>query len=213
MPIQMELKVTSGKPIYRGHDHYWSVIKDLGKDNKLFTRHEVALRSNDRDDYSVADYIKRLHAAGFLEMIEQRLQVNRGAGNSVYNVYRLIKRQALAPVVNRDGTLGKQGLAQLQIWNAMRALPGFSLVELAVTASTPDVEILRETAKRYVTHLNRAGYLLVLRESSNRVQGMWRLKPSMNTGPNPPKILKTKLVYDPNRKEIMGAPLAEKCAK
>ncbi len=29
MSIQLELKVTAGKPIVRGHDHYWSVIKDI----------------------------------------------------------------------------------------------------------------------------------------------------------------------------------------
>lgn len=208
MSIQLELRVTTGKPIYRGHDHYWSVIKDLGKDKRHFTLHEVALRSNDRDDKAVADYMKRLHAAGFLEVVEQRY-----LGGSAYQyVYRLVRRQVPAPMINRGGELGNQGLAQLQIWNAMRALPGFSLTELAVTATTPNVEVPRQTAKRYVTHLNAAGYLQVVRESTTRIQGIWRLKPSMNTGPNPPKILKTKMVYDTNRKQIMGAPVAEECA-
>lgn len=63
-----------------------------------------------------------------------------------------------------------------------------------------------------MTHLSRAGYLQVLRQASPKVQQIWRLKSSMNTGPNPPKILRTKVVYDANRKEIMGRPVAEECA-
>jgi hypothetical protein len=212
MSIQLELKVTAGKPIYRGHDHYWSVVKDLGKNGRLFTFHEVALRSNDRDDHAVADFIKRLHAAGYLERVEQRTVANPEGGTARHNVYCLVKRQAVTPIINRDGSLGTQGLAQLQIWNAMRALPSFSSIDLAVTATTPDVGVLKATANRYARHLQDAGYLQILRLGGAKVQRIWRLKPSMNTGPNPPKILRTKAVYDTNRKVIMGTPIAEECA-
>ncbi|QFT70718.1 hypothetical protein FIU93_28295 [Labrenzia sp. THAF35] len=213
MSIQLELTVTAGTPIFRGHDHYWSVVRDLGKDRRTFTRREVALRSNDRDDTCVGDFLKRLHAAGFLEVIDQkRLANTAGGGTALHNVYRLLKRPSATPIINRDGTPGTQGLAQLHLWNAMRALSSFTLIELAVSASTDSVEVPRETAKRYVTHLSRAGYLQVLRQASPKVQQIWRLKSSMNTGPNPPKILRTKVVYDANRKEIMGRPVAEECA-
>jgi Mn-dependent DtxR family transcriptional regulator len=212
MSIQLELKVTAGTPIYRGHDHYWSVIKDLGRDKGLFTRREVALRSNDRDDHAVADYIKRLHAAGFLEMVEQQTLANPEGGTSRHNVYRLIKRQAATPIVRRDGSLGTQGLSQLQIWNTMRALPSFTSIELAVSASTATIEVPQATANRYARHLQDAGYLQIMRAGGAKVQRIWRLKPSMNTGPNPPKIMGAKIVYDTNRKQIMGTPVAEECA-
>ena len=43
MSIQLELKVTAGKPIYRGHDHYWSVIRDLGKNAHLLVSSSLLL--------------------------------------------------------------------------------------------------------------------------------------------------------------------------
>jgi len=212
MSIQLELTVTTGKPIYRGHDHYWSVIRDLGKNNALFTLREVALRSNDRDDHSVSDFVKRLAKADFIEVVRQdKVPVEQG-GCFLQNVYRLVKRPSATPIINRDGSLGTQGLRNQQMWNVMRRLPRFDKHELSVAATTPGAAVPVVTAGSYAKLLANAGYLQIIRPGGACVPRIWRLKPSMNTGPKAPKILAAKMVWDVNRNQIMGQARAEECA-
>ncbi|QDG74430.1 hypothetical protein [Labrenzia sp. PHM005] len=212
MSIQLELRVTTANPICRGHDHYWRVIRDLTNDGDTFTRRDVAQSANDRTDKCVADFIKRLVAAGYAEIIEQRQHDAMSNDIGIFNVYRLLKRPARTPIVNRDGTLGVQGLAQFNMWTSMRALNSFDSVELAAVSSTDKVEVQKTTAQRYARHLQDAGYLAILRPGAPNVGRIWRLKPSMNSGPNPPKILRSKMVYDTNLKKIMGTPVATEVA-
>lgn len=204
MPIQLELRVTSGKPIYRGHDHYWSVIRDLAKTGD-FSPVQIEDRSNDRDGKCIADFLKRLELAGFLSLIKP---YDRNSAK----VYRLVKRQTMTPSINRDGTVGKLGSGQLNMWNAMRALPKFDALELSLTAATEDTPVQKATALAYARNLANADYLQVLRAGGPNVQRIWRLKPSMNTGPRPPKILRCKAVYDTNKCQIMGKQIAEEVA-
>ncbi|TYC53812.1 hypothetical protein FMN50_13650 [Rhodobacterales bacterium] len=212
MSIQLELRVTAGKPVYRGHDHYWSVIRDLGKGGNLFTLSQIGLRTNDPVNDCITDYLRRLIKAGIVEVAGSEKVLTNLRTTTTQQHYRVLKRPKATPRLNRDGSLAKQGLGQDQLWTAIRALSGFDTRELAIAASTDDVVVAVETAKSYARHLEAAGYLQVLRPGSGPVSRIWRLKPSMNTGPTAPKILKSKMVYDPNRKEIMGAPLAEECA-
>lgn len=212
MSIQLELTVTAGKPIYRGHDHYWSVIRDLGKNDSHFTVREVALRSNDRDDYSISDFVKRLAKADYIEVVDtEKVPIDRGGYCTQY-VYRLLKRPSATPIINRDGSHGTQGLRNQQMWNAMRLLPQFDKHELGVAATIPETEVSSVTAGSYAKRLAAAGYLQILRPGGANLTRIWRLKPSMNTGPRAPKILATKVVWDQNRSEIVGGAVAEECA-
>lgn len=211
MSIQLELQVTTGKPIYRGHDHYWSVIRDLAKGGN-FTRREVAQRSNDRDDYCIADFLKRLEKAEFVEVVSKEKQPNPHGGFFHFNVFRLLKRPIATPAIARDGTVGSQGLGQVNLWNAIRTLSGFNSPELAIAATTKTIEVQTATARRYCRHLQDAGYLQIVRSGGPGVPRIWRLKPSMNTGPRPPKILRCKAVYDTNKNKIMGTQIAEEVA-
>lgn len=217
MSIQLELRVTSGKPVYRGHDHYWSVIRDLGKGGRMFTFEDIDLRCNDLDGKSISDFVCRLCKAGYLgvtETLHGQTDKPRTTNTAVrrQNVYRLVKAPAATPILNRDGSPGKQGQGQVQLWNAMRSLSSFDAKELAIAASTADVPVQRTTALAYIKRLETASYLQVLRTGKAASPGIWRLKPSMNTGPKPPKILRTKLVYDANLKKIMGTLIAEEVA-
>lgn len=217
MTIQLELRVTTGKPVYRGHDHYWSVIRDLGKAGRLFTFQEIDLRCNDLDGENIGEFLRRLTRAGFVDIVETRQISTAGQGPTNQKtirqrIYRLLKRPSATPILNRDGSPGKQGRGQVQIWNAIRSLSAFDIKELAIAASTEEVPVKHETAQTYVIRLETAGYLQVLRKGRGRTRGIWRLNPAMNTGPKPPKILRSKLVYDANLKQIMGPVLAEEVA-
>ncbi|WP_417691521.1 hypothetical protein [Roseibium sp.] len=217
MSIQLEFRVTTGKPVYRGHDHYWSVIRDLGRGGQLFTFREIDLRCNDLDGECIGEFLRRLRRAGFLEVVETRQVSTAGSGPTNQKVihqkiYRLLKRPSATPIINKNGSIGRQGLGQVQLWNAMRCLNAFDTRELTLAANTPQVEVRIETARTYVFHLENAGYLQVLRAGKGTIGSIWRLKPGMNTGPRPPKILRSKMVYDSNRQQIMGTPVAVEVA-
>ncbi|WP_035898218.1 hypothetical protein [Labrenzia sp. DG1229] len=211
MSIQLELKIASGTPIYRGHDHYWSVIRDLGK-NADFSLAEIAARSNDRTNKSISEFVNRLVRAGFLEVVRTERGPTARGGLVGRHVYRLARNQVRTPILDRKGKTGTQGLGNSFMWNAMRSLTFFDKHELSLTASTPDVQISVSTAFTYAMHLERAGYLNIVRKGKSTTPTKWRLKPSMNTGPDAPKILRSKMVYDVNRGQIMGSPVAEECA-
>ncbi|ADZ70091.1 hypothetical protein [Polymorphum gilvum] len=204
MPIQLELKVTAGTPVYRGHDHYWSVIRDLGAGGGLFTRDEVCKRCNDPTDRCIDDFLGRLKKAGYLKVVRSEFGPTARGGKARADVYELLKRPAQTPIVNRDGSIGTQGLGQAQMWTAMRSLPHFTKHELAIVASTELVRVAVEAASRYARLLEKAGYLQVVRGGRPGTPRVWRLKPSMNTGPQAPKILTGKVVWDANRQQVMG---------
>jgi hypothetical protein len=212
MSIQLELRVTPGVPIYRGHDYYWSVIRDLGKDNAEFTLAEISSRSHDRFNKCIRDFICRLKKAGYLEVTRTFTETKSRGLPIEYSVYRLLKRPTKTPIVNRDGSVGQQGEKNANMWTAMRCLSQFTKHDLAISAATDELPISVSSAATYIHHLMKAGYLLILRDAKPRHPAIWRLKPSMNTGPEAPRILRTKLVYDVNKGLVMGAPLAEECA-
>lgn len=212
MSIQLELRVTPGVPVYRGHDHYWSVMRDLGKNGAEFTLAEIASRSNDPRDKSIGDFLHRLIKAEIVVVSRSYHEPTARGGSVKHNVYRLLSRPSKTPIVNRDGSAGQQGEKNANMWTAMRCLSQFTKHDLAISAATDDLPVSVRTAAAYIHHLLNAGYLLELRASKSRTPAIWRLKPSMNTGPEAPRILRTKLVYDVNKGLVMGAPLAEECA-
>lgn len=211
MTIQLELRVSNGKPVLRGHDHYWSVIRDIGKENP-FTLAEVAARSNDPTNKSIGDFLGRLAKAGYVEVLSTEYGPTARGGSVARYVYRLVRRPIATPIINRDGSIGTQGLANAQMWNAIRSLKQFDKRELSLAATTAEVQVAINTALAYARHLANAGYLIVVRQGKSTTSTIWRLKPSMNTGPEAPRILKSKMVYDVNRRAIMGNPIAEECA-
>ena len=179
----------------RGQDGYWQIICSLADSKRDFTINDIDDSSNVGRG-AISDYVWSLHKAGYLSMVK------RGAPNHVSAVFRLVKRQRTAPRVRRDGSAIASD-AQEQLWTAIRTMKRFSLAELVFAASTPQVAIGYETAKRFVCRLATAGYLVV---QPNGRKSVYRLKPSMDTGPKPPQARKVEdiLMWDPNRKAFVG---------
>lgn len=210
MSIQLELRF-AGRPVYRGHDHYWSVIRDLGK-RGWFTKQEILERCNDSKDKCLMDFMRRLIKAGYVRVVKTTFVPTPGKRQLKRDVYELLKRPALTPILNRDGSAGTQGLGQLNMWTAMKALPQFDNKELAAVASTEDVNVTVAAAGEYARHLCRAGYLQIVSKPKPGAGCIYRLRKSLYTGPKPPMILRTKLVYDQNRGEVIGPVIAEEAA-
>lgn len=207
MPIMVEFQAPPGKPVLRGHDFFWSVIRLLDE-RGAWSVHDVLLRTNRTERSTVADFVDRLVAAG--------IATETGAfvkhQNKSAPTYQLAMSPAKTPSLTREGTPGLQGRGQQQMWNVMRgpmARGGFTFRDLTLYGSTDEVTVAEESAKSYLKRLSEAGYLQCLKEGRPRHPAVWKLKPAMNTGPLPPAVLRTHVVYDQNRGQAFGPLLAE----
>ncbi len=110
-----------------------------------------------------------------------------------------------APRVRSDGTVVTQGLGREQMWRTLRGrgLGEFDFRELALMASTEAVPVTEAYANDYCIRLLKAGYLLISVKSRPGKAARYRFNPAMNTGPKPPMIQRTSMVFDQNRREIV----------
>lgn len=195
MAIVLALKVDPGKPIRRGSAYMWKVVRGLTEDDRAqpFTVDEVLDLTNGTEASTVRKWLKTLVRAGIVAV----------EGDT----YHLLRRPVMLPHVSNDGRIVSVG--QDALWTAIRALKEFTPRELAVAATTEEHAVTEWTAKSYVKTLLAAGYLTVTVAGHAHRQASYRLRPTMNTGPLAPKILRAKFVFDPNRNEVIGQAEAE----
>lgn len=158
-------------------------------------------------DYeTVRTYILCLQAAGIVELAHVE------PGRYGRRFFRLVRDEGVDyPRVRRDGTRVTQGLAQEQMWRTLRMLRGDTNArELAAHASSSLAPVAETAAADYLRTLATAGYLDCTAPSTGtargRVQARYRLRADRNTGPKPPMVCRTKVVFDPNLCEVVWAP-------
>lgn len=202
MAAVLQLRVDQAKPILRGQNYCWQVIRDLTASDRgrLFTVADVHDQTSATSVGVVRKFLRTAAKAGYLEQLAPK-----GIGQPTR--WRVLKRVTRLPHLTNDGQIVQAG--QDAMWNAMRALGTFSAAELAISASTEECPIGIETAKAYIKALNRAGYFRVERGTTRGRPATYRLKPSMNTGPLAPKVLRAEMVYDQNKNAIVGEVEAE----
>lgn len=194
----LKFEVPPGKPVLRGQDHYWEVIRELDRKGPWSVT-DIFQQSNSAHRSAIWEYVKRL-IAGRVAFEDE--------SSPKGTLFRLFQPQpASAPTLRRDGSKGIQGRGQIQMWNVIRgpiAREGFTFKDVAMYGSTEEVQIPAAAAKNYVHHLAQAGYLLCVRKGRPGYPAIWRMKPAMNTGPKPPLVLRTQIVFDQNRGEAVG---------
>lgn len=208
MPVALKLIVTKAEPLMRGQDHFWRVIRALGAEGRLFTAAQVGAVSDEAHRSTITTYLRRLEMAGYLAGRGTR----RSASGKHERQWELLRGPEATPTVSRDGTRQRQTTAQQQMWNVMRgpmARTGFTYADLVAYGSTDDLAIPAVTAKSYIALLFKAGYLLQLHPGGPGKPALWRLRPAMNTGPQPPMALRAKLIFDQNRHRVVGDAIAE----
>lgn len=147
------------------------------------------------DPKSVRDYLTGLHNAGYLGVYNDPT-ANLPKGTPI--AYYLVEDCGHdAPRVRKDGTPVTQGQGRRQMWNAMRILKNFSVIDLAFNASISECQIAEAEAKGYCAALCKAGYL------AGRANQRYMLIAAMWSGPQPPQIQRTNQVYDPNLKRVV----------
>lgn len=188
-----------------GYEAIWQAIRDLDAVAPWTTTMVAAAAEQAGVAPSYAkDYVRRLKRAGIAAQVERSAW-----SNTVY--FRLRTSPTAAPRLTREGD-AHAPRGREQMWCAIRALPAFDYRELAFAASTDLVAIEETSAKSYVQHLAHAGYLTLLKKGSAVRPAVWRLNPRMNTGPAAPRILRSEMVWDQNRNEVMGRVIAEEVA-
>lgn len=185
----------------RGTDDVWT-LNDLQADLRRDRQAGGAV-----DDTTLRGYIGCLRAAGIVVL------QSTGAGRCATHYCRLAKDEGIdAPRVRKDGTRVTQGLAQEQMWRTLRMLGNgdTNARELAAHASSTTATVAERAAADYLLTLHTAGYLDCTRKGHGTgrggVQARYRLRADRNTGPKPPMVCRTKVVFDPNLREVVWAP-------
>lgn len=202
MRVQVRLDVTGARPLRNGSAFWWATILELTRDGKPFTFAALDGASEPYHEKYLGQFLRKLEKAGYIERVPTQETVR---------TFRLLKRQSQCPVISEDASESRIGIGQQAMWNVMRRRHGgFTVDELALDASTDDVVIARNTAKQYCLLLERAG-LLVVQKAGKRgeTRNIYVLKGSANTGPKPPRRMRARFVFDPNRNQVLGDVIAE----
>jgi len=185
------LSMSARVRVPRGHEHFWQVIRQLDQKGAWTTK-DVDLLSN-AETASIRDYVRRLASAGYID-----LQPLLKGG---LNAYRIAKPSRDAPRLRRDGSEIAEPL-QERLWRAMKLVKTFSSAQLASSIEPAGDLVATDT---YCRRLAVAGVLAVVVKGKPRgPKATYRLHLD-SLGPIAPKVLATKLVYDPNNHLILGA--------
>ena len=183
----------------------WEAIR--ARRGEEWTRYQIARAANVNDE-TVGTYVLALQKAGIVKQT-RREKVSSVAGVAWYKLER--DEGIEAPRVNRSGGRVTQGLAQEQMWRTLRRLSADTNArELAAHGSTEQIIVAELAANDYLLMLYRAGYLQRTREGkgigAGGILARYKLLPARNTGPRPPMICRTKVVYDPNEDKVVWQP-------
>jgi hypothetical protein len=201
MPAILRLTIKETHPVLRGWDHYWSVAMEFAARNEAFTTRDIEWRSNTRRT-DIRDFLKRLKLAGFIE----------DAGGEPAS-YRVVRMQSATPRVRRDGSVIDHVGCNQAMWNTMRSLrcAGRALPPMTWSTGAPPTRCgsARPAPRATIKRLNGAGYLVLRQKGGPQKLALWALLPDMNTGPDAPKVLRSHVVFDPNRQALVGETIAE----
>lgn len=203
MPIVLKIKVASTQQIRRGKDHCWTRMLQL----PAFTVGDIFHGSSEEHRSTVSSWFRRLERGGFIGRTGENVI---GLSGKKEPLFQILRRQTATPVLGREGQASAQGRVQQNMWNVMRRQrDGWTASELSVLSTTDEVAVNRSTALAYSTRLHQADMLVVVDAGCPGRERRWRLKGSADTGPKPPMVLRSKLVFDQNLSKIMGEVVAE----
>jgi hypothetical protein len=185
----------------RGNDGLWSVILKLDAAGP-WSASDIEGETNLAKGVG-RNMVRRLAAGGYAVQVDER--TTRGKNPQIAPLYRLAARPAEAPRLKPDGTPLPEPVIEV-LWRAMKMTGHFTASELAELASTEERPINLNTARSYCDRLTRAG--VMARATRRGEEPRFRL--IRNLGARAPKVLATRVVYDPNAGKVVDAePLRE----
>ncbi|SMH62566.1 hypothetical protein [Azospirillum agricola] len=167
----------------------WATIRRL----KTFRLRDLVGPSVSRS--LASNFVRKALAAGILK-------VQDGHTASTHRVYELVRDVGRRfPRFDASGRLTTRPEASERMWAAIKPLRGgFQIDELSHLARAS----LANT-RQYVSLLHTHGYLDVMVPHATGASGhraRYRLKSSMNTGPDAPMRLRDGSLWDPNREAM-----------
>lgn len=173
----------------RGRPYLWSVMKRMSASGG-FSITDLHGETRGTSLVTIKGYLAFLRKCGAIVEIGRR-PTSKSREAVIYRVAPGISQE---PRQRRDGS--PFGLRHQQLWTALRALKGMVTArDLALSASTDDVQVLEGSARRYLTALARAG--LVHADHGCR-PFRYRLLPAGNVGPQAPIPRRDGALFDPN---------------
>lgn len=188
-PVDEQAKKAKGKSY--GRQAVWETLRNHGSGN-IWVGLTLIADICQQNRRTIKDYLDALVLAGFAESCTP----------ARHKFYRLLKDVGQhAPRVNKQGKLVTTGRDNL--WRSMKMLSSFDADTLAAASTTDDCVVSAVDAGKYCQHLHKAGYLMVVQTATYQNKAVYKLLPSMKTGPHAPMIQRTKCVFDPNLNKIM----------
>lgn len=196
--LEMSIRVPVGR------DALWACLLDLDGEGP-WTAGEFARRTN-LNVGTPRDLVRQLRAGGYLKDVGYKL--TGGKNPQEAPLYRLTKRPLQAPRLRRDGTVHpERGIERL--WRAMKMAKTFTIAELAQLADGGDgAPVNRRTVGAYCNRLAAAGVLGRVPTADRET----RYRLVRNLGSKAPKILETKVIFDPNANVVIGEATAREVA-
>jgi len=187
-PIELELA-----GLRTPRERMWSAMKTLVE----FNATEIEDRAHPITRTSVCEYIGCLVEAGFVKQLQANGQ-REGSHKFAAARYKVLKMAAITPTFGK-GALPNVGV--LAMWRAMKVRKVFDARQIAADASHGGVNCELGTAKTYLKRLCAAGYLAVHKKAHNG-GGLTVFRLAKDTGPLPPAITRTQVVFDRNTGEM-----------
>ncbi len=192
-----------------GQDAVWQGVRKLKNFSDLTIENWLKKKTyKEFNRYTIRCYLRRLVNGGYLSITKTEY-VSKKARIHHFELIR--DTGAIAPKVRKDGNQSRQGKGQENLWRSMKILKEFNINEITLFASTSKTQIKESSAGDYVRRLASAGYLKVAKQQGN-LKGefkRYRFLPSKDTGPFPPKIQKSKAVFDVNLNKVVWEPKAK----
>lgn len=176
-----------------GFTAYWNVILALDEVGP-WTVKAVDGRLNAKRN-GIKSFVARLVQAGIAEIVDSAPVSGRGFPRTRY---RLVHRPAQVPRIGRDGKEAPEAAAET-VWRTMKMTKSFTSVELAEMVDG----INRNTIGEYLRWLALVGVVAEAGREPGK-NGAVRYILVENIGSRAPKILRARLVFDPNSNVILG---------
>lgn len=162
-----------------GSDDYWQLMLT----HEDWTPKDIALHCGVHTS-TVREFARRLVAGGYAVIKGKK-------------VHSLIKRPLQKPRLREDGTEQEETAIET-LWRSMRMAKTFTVTNLIEFTNGRSEPIAESTARLYIRDLSAVGIVAPV-EPKAKTYCLVR-----NLGSRAPRVLSTRIVFDPNARAVVG---------
>lgn len=175
-----------------GHEEMWRAMSSMNQN--AVTASELAAACGTTSGRAET-YLRGLARQG--------IAIAAGTTTDLQRLYQVKVKSPTPTVLNGQGRPCRDYAIRQALWRTMKMYPVFTISELAAFASTDELEIPVSKAGNYADALFAAKYLERHMDRRNGRQTTYRFLKTMNTGPFPPRLYTSDIVFDVNTQQVM----------